>query len=472
MSKKDSFRIEKDSMGEMRVPIDALYGAQTQRAVENFPISTLRFPREFIRAMGLIKLAAARANMDLGQLDRKIGEAIVSAAQEVVDGKLDSQFVLDIFQTGSGTSTNMNANEVISNRAIQLLGGVVGSRTPVHPNDHVNMGQSSNDVIPTAMHVSALEAIERSLIPALQRLQLALESKAKEFDAIVKIGRTHLQDATPVRLGQEFGGYARQVELGIRRLEKLRDTLSELPLGGTAVGTGINTDPAFPPATIQHLSKIVGIQFTEAKNHFEAQGGKDAIVEASGALKTIAVSLTKIANDIRWLGSGPRCGIGEIILPETQPGSSIMPGKVNPVIAESLLMAAAQVIGNDTAIMIGGQAGVFELNVMMPVMAHNLLESIRLLASSAVNFTDRCISGLAADEQRCNEMIEKSLAMCTALAPEIGYDQAAAIAKESYRTGKTVREIALEKNIIPADRLNEILDPMRMTMPGIAAKGE
>jgi fumarate hydratase class II len=472
MSKEEHFRIEKDSMGEMRVPGDALYGAQTQRAVENFPISNLRFPREFIRAMGLIKLSAARANMDLGQLDGKIGEAIVSAAQEVMDGKLDSQFVLDIFQTGSGTSTNMNANEVISNRAIQLLGGVVGSKKPVHPNDHVNMGQSSNDVIPTAMHVSALEAIERSLIPALRRLQLALEAKAKEFDPIVKIGRTHLQDATPVRLGQEFGGYARQVELGIRRLEKLRDTLGELPLGGTAVGTGINTDPAFPPKTIQHLSKITGIQFMEAKNHFEAQGGKDAIVEASGALKTIAVSLTKIANDIRWLGSGPRCGIGEIILPETQPGSSIMPGKVNPVIAESVLMVAAQVIGNDTAITIGGQAGVFELNVMMPVMTHNLLESIRLLSSSANNFTDKCISGVAADEKRCNDMIEKSLAMCTALAPEIGYDQAAAIAKESYKTGKTVREIALEKKIIPTERLNEILDPMRMTMPGIAAKGE
>jgi len=472
MSKDDDFRIEKDSMGDMRVPRDALYGVQTQRAVENFPISNLRFPREFIRAMGLIKLAAARANMDLGQLDRKIGESIVNAAEEVVDGKLDSQFVLDIFQTGSGTSTNMNANEVISNRAIQLLGGVVGSKKPVHPNDHVNMGQSSNDVIPTAMHVAALEAIERSLIPALRKLQLALEAKAAEFDPIVKIGRTHLQDATPVRLGQEFGGYARQVELGIRRLEKLRDTLGELPLGGTAVGTGINTDPAFPPATIDHLSKITGLQFTEALNHFEAQGGKDAIVEASGALKTIAVSLTKIANDIRWLGSGPRCGIGEIILPETQPGSSIMPGKVNPVIAESVLMVAAQVIGNDAAITIGGQAGVFELNVMMPVMAHNLLESIRLLASSADNFTDKCISGVAADVQRCNEMIEKSLAMCTALAPEIGYDQAAAIAKESYQTGKTVREIALDKKIIPADRLKEILDPMRMTMPGIAAKGE
>jgi len=469
---KDNFRIEKDSMGEMRVPADALYGAQTQRAVENFPISNLRFPREFVRAMGLIKLAAAKANMDLGHLDRKVGEAIVNAAQEVIDGKLDSQFVLDIFQTGSGTSANMNTNEVVSNRAIQMLGGVVGSKKPVHPNDHVNMGQSSNDVIPTAMHVAALYVVERSLIPALRKLQSALEAKAKEFDSIVKIGRTHLQDATPVRLGQEFGGYARQVELGVRRLEKLRDTLGELPLGGTAVGTGINTDPAFPPAAIQHLSRITGLQFAEAKNHFEAQGGKDAIVEASGALKTIAVSFTKIANDVRWLASGPRCGIGEIILPETQPGSSIMPGKVNPVIAESVLMVAAQVIGNDAAVTIAGQAGVFELNVMMPVMAHNVLESIRLLAASANNFADKCISGIAADVERCNDMIEKSLAMCTALAPEIGYDQAAAIAKESYKTGKTVREIALEKKILSADRLNEILDPLRMTMPGIAAKGE
>jgi fumarate hydratase class II len=322
------------------------------------------------------------------------------------------------------------------------------------------------------MHVAALESIEASLIPALRKLRGALAAKAKEFDSIVKIGRTHLQDATPVRLGQEFGGYARQVELAILRLERLRESLGELPLGGTAVGTGINTDPKFAKTAIRRLSKITGLQFKEARDHFEAQGGKDAIVETSGVLKTVAVSFTKIANDIRWLGSGPRCGIGEIILPETQPGSSIMPGKVNPVIAESVLMAAAQVIGNDTAIMIGGQAGVFELNVMMPVMAHNLLESIRLLAASANNFTARCISGLGANVERCNEMIEKSLAMCTALAPEIGYDAAAAIAKESHKTGKTVRQIALEKRILSKERLNEILDPMRMTMPGIAAKGE
>ena len=459
-------------MGEVQVPGNALYGAQTQRAAENFPISNLRFPREFIRALGLIKLSAARANMDLGLLEEKIGDAIVKASQEVIDGKLDEHFVLDIFQTGSGTSTNINANEVISNRAIQILGGVVGSKKPVHPNDHVNMGQSSNDVIPSAMHVAAMESIERSLIPALRKLQRSLAAKAKEFDSIVKIGRTHLQDATPVRLGQEFGGYARQMQLGIRRLEKLRDTLEELPLGGTAVGTGINTHPKFAAKAIQHLSKLTNLKFREAEDHFEAQGAKDAIVEASGVLKTIAASLTKIANDIRWLGSGPRCGIGEIHLPETQPGSSIMPGKVNPVIAESVLMAAAQVIGNDLAVTIGGQAGVFELNVMMPVMAHNILESIRLLAASANNFADRCISGIDANRERCNEMVEKSLAMCTALAPEIGYDAAAAIAKESYKTGKTVREIAARKKILSPKRLNEILDPMRMTMPGIAAKGE
>ena len=470
--KPGNTRTERDSMGEIQVPGNALYGAQTQRAAENFPISNLRFPREFIRALGLIKLSAARANMDLGLLEKKIGDAIVKASQEVIDGKLDEHFVLDIFQTGSGTSTNMNANEVISNRAIQILGGVVGSKKPVHPNDHVNMGQSSNDVIPSAMHVAAMESIERSLIPGLRKLQRSLAAKAKEFDSIVKIGRTHLQDATPVRLGQEFGGYARQMQLGIRRLEKLRDTLGELPLGGTAVGTGINTHPKFAAKAIQHLSKLTNLKFREAEDHFEAQGAKDAIVEASGVLKTIAASLTKIANDIRWLGSGPRCGIGEIHLPETQPGSSIMPGKVNPVIAESVLMAAAQVIGNDLAVTIGGQAGVFELNVMMPVMAHNILESIRLLAASANNFADRCISGIDANRERCNEMVEKSLAMCTALAPEIGYDAAAAIAKESYKTGKTVREIAARKKILSPKRLNEILDPMRMTMPGIAAKGE
>ena len=459
-------------MGEVAVPADALFGAQTQRAVENFPISNLRFPREFIQALGLVKLAAARANMDLGLLDHDIGNAIVSAAKETADGKLDRHFVLDIFQTGSGTSTNMNANEVIRNRAIQMLGGNVGDKKPVHPNDHVNMGQSSNDVIPTAMHVAVLDSIEHRLIPALRKLQKALNLKAGEFDSVVKIGRTHLQDATPVRLGQEFGGYARQVRLGISRLEKLRETLGELPLGGTAVGTGINTHPKFAARAIHHLSKLTGLNLREAGNHFEAQSAKDSIVEASGTLKTIAVSLTKIASDIRLLASGPRCGIGEITLPETQPGSSIMPGKVNPVIAESVLMAAAQVIGNDLTITIGGQAGILELNVMMPVMAHNILESIRLLAASATNLSERCILGIQANKERCNELVEKSLAMCTALAPEIGYDAAASIAEEAYKTGQTVRQIATAKKILPAKRLREILDPLRMTKPGIAAKGD
>ena len=459
-------------MGEVAVPADALFGAQTQRAVENFPISNLRFPREFIQALGLVKLAAARANMDLGLLDHDIGNAIVSAAKETADGKLDRHFVLDIFQTGSGTSTNMNANEVIRNRAIQMLGGNVGDKKPVHPNDHVNMGQSSNDVIPTAMHVAVLDSIEHRLIPALRKLQKALNLKAGEFDSVVKIGRTHLQDATPVRLGQEFGGYARQVRLGISRLEKLRETLGELPLGGTAVGTGINTHPKFAARAIHHLSKLTGLNLREAGDHFEAQSAKDSIVEASGTLKTIAVSLTKIASDIRLLASGPRCGIGEITLPETQPGSSIMPGKVNPVIAESVLMAAAQVIGNDLTITIGGQAGILELNVMMPVMAHNILESIRLLAASATNLSERCILGIQANKERCNELVEKSLAMCTALAPEIGYDAAASIAEEAYKTGQTVRQIATAKKILPAKRLREILDPLRMTKPGIAAKGD
>jgi fumarate hydratase class II len=465
-------RVERDSMGEVRVPADALYGGQTQRAVENFPISDLRFPREFIRALGLVKLAAAQANMDLHLLDKKVAHATMQAAREVADGRLDEHFVLDIFQTGSGTSTNMNANEVISNRAIQILGGVVGSKKPVHPNDHVNMGQSSNDVIPTAVHIAAWHSISRGLIPALDRLERALTAKATAFDKIIKIGRTHLQDATPIRLGQEFKGYARQVHLGIRRLEKLRDTLTELPLGGTAVGTGINTHPRFATKAIHHLSRLTGLKFQEARDHFEAQSAADAMVETSGTLKTVAVSLTKVANDLRWLASGPRCGIGEIMLPETQPGSSIMPGKVNPVIAESVLMVAAQVIGNDLTVTIGGQSGVFELNMMVPLIAHSVLESVRLLTTSAENLRRRCVVGIKADKARCNEMVEKSLAMCTALAPEIGYDAAAAIAKQSYKTGRTVREIAMERGILPAERLNKILNPMRMTMPGVAAKGE
>ena len=459
------YRIEKDSMGEMQVPENAYWGAQTQRAVENFPISNLRFPRRFIRAMGMIKLAAAETNMSLKRLDSKMGDAIVKAAQEVIDGKLDAHFVLDIFQTGSGTSTNMNTNEVVANRANEILGGKIGDRAPVHPNDHVNKGQSSNDVIPTAMHVAALEAIETELVPALKALQKSFEAKAKAFDKIIKIGRTHLQDATPIRLGQEFSGYASMLKHGLRRLENVRWHLSELAIGGTAVGTGINTHPKFAAGVCKRLSKMTRLRFREADNHFEAQGAKDAYVEASGTLKTIAVSLMKIANDIRWLGSGPRCGIGEIILPEVQPGSSIMPGKVNPVIAEALCMVSAQVIGNDAAIAVGGMFGNFELNVMMPVMTHNMLESISLLANSINVFNEKCVKGLRADKERNNEMIEKSLAMCTSLVPHIGYDDSAAIAKEAFKSGKTVRQVASEKGVLDKEKLDAALDPWSMTEP-------
>ncbi|MGZ5504200.1 MAG: class II fumarate hydratase, partial [Chthoniobacterales bacterium] len=372
-------RMERDSMGEMSVPAHALYGASTQRAVLNFPVSGYRFSRPFIRALGLIKWAAAQANHDLGLLDAHRSALIVQAAEEVIEGKLDEHFPLDIFQTGSGTSTNTNANEVISNRACQLGGKEIGAKDPVHPNDHVNMGQSSNDVIPSAMHVSAAEQLKSCLMRELVKLQTALEDKAKEFDRIIKIGRTHLMDATPVRLGQEFGGYAQQVAYARERAQKAIDVLQELALGGTAVGTGLNRHHEFPAKVMRHLEARTGIAFREAKNHFEAQGGKDAVVEASGQLKTIAVSLFKIANDLRWLGSGPRCGIGEIQLPATQPGSSIMPGKVNPVMCESTMMVCAQVFGNDGAVTWAGANGNFELNVMMPVMTHNLLESIRLL---------------------------------------------------------------------------------------------
>ena len=377
--KAGATRVEKDSMGEMAVPESALYGASTQRAVLNFPISGQRFPRPFIRALGLLKWAAAQANADLGLLDHHRSAIIVQAAEEVVEGKLDEHFPLDIFQTGSGTSTNTNANEVISNRCCQLAGKPIGARDPVHPNDHVNMGQSSNDVIPSAIHVSAAEQLKDCLLPALEKLSAALSDKAKKFDHIIKIGRTHLMDATPVRLGQEFGGYAQQVAYATGRAEKAIEVLRELALGGTAVGTGLNRHPDFPAKVMRHLHQRTGIEFFEARDHFEAQSAKDAVVEASGQLKTIATSLFKIANDIRWLGSGPRCGIGEIQLPATQPGSSIMPGKVNPVLCESMMMVCSQVFGNDATITWAGANGNFELNVMMPVMAHNILESIRLL---------------------------------------------------------------------------------------------
>lgn len=460
-----SQRIEKDSLGEVPVPTEAYYGAQTQRAVDNFPISGIRFNRDFIRALGLIKRSAAQANVELGLLDAERGDAIVTAAQEVIDGKLDAHFPIDIFQTGSGTSSNMNSNEVISNRSIELMGGEIGSKAPVHPNDHVNMGQSSNDVIPTAIHISGAEAIHNQLIPALKHFHAALSAKADAWDHIIKSGRTHLMDATPVRLGQEFGGYAAQVAHSIRRAESARDALLELALGGTATGTGINRPVAFPELAIRRIAEETGLRFTEASNHFEAQGARDGVVEASGQLKTIAASFMKIANDIRWLGSGPRTGFYEIALPSIQPGSSIMPGKVNPVMCEMLTMVSAQVMGNDVAINVGGQGGNFELNVYLPMMAHNLLQSVSILANGARTFTDRCVVGIEANEAICTQSVERNLAICTSLAPAIGYDKAAAISKEAFKTDRTVREVAIEWNVLPSDELDRLLDGRAMTEP-------
>jgi fumarate hydratase, class II len=462
----DQTRVEKDSMGEMRVPADAYYGAQTGRAVENFPVSDLRFGRRFIAAMGLIKWCCAQVNLELGLLDEKKAKLIQQAAREVVDGKLDSQFVVDIFQTGSGTSTNMNANEVIAGRANELATGRLGGKEPIHPNDHVNMEQSSNDVIPTAMHISAAMAIKESLCPSLDHLAAILGQKADKFDSVVKIGRTHLQDATPIRLGQELGGYAHQAKLGTVRCLKAIHALRELPLGGTAVGTGINSHPLFAAKAAALIAQKSGIEFIEATNHFESQAAKDSIVETSGLMKTIAISLTKIANDIRWLSSGPRCGLGEISIPATQPGSSIMPGKINPVMSEMALQVAAQVIGNDATVAWAAAVGSsFELNVMMPVMAYNLLQSIELLSRAARIFADRCVAGLDANADHCAELVEQSLAMCTSLAPVIGYDKAAEVAKESFKTGKTVRQIAVEKKLMGDAELNKTLDPLRMTQP-------
>ena len=457
-----AFRIEGDSMGEMRVPSDAYYGAQTARAVENFPISGLRFHRSFLRALGLIKKHAAITNAALGLLPPDIAGAIQQAAQEVSDGKWDAQFVVDVFQTGSGTSTNMNANEVIAHRAAELLGGERGDKR-AHPNDHVNCGQSSNDVFPSAIHLAALAGIKFQLVPVLVELQEALRRKAEQFNDILKIGRTHLQDATPIRLGQEFSGYASQIAHGVARLENVGPHLGELALGGTAVGTGLNTHPEFARRTIAGLAQETGLTLREAGNHFEAQAARDACVEASGALKTIAVSLIKIANDIRWLGSGPRLGLGELKLPATQPGSSIMPGKVNPVMCEMVIQVGAQVIGNDATITFGGASGNFELNTAMPLIAYNLLQSIELLANACGVFTRRCVNGLEADIQRCESNLERSLAMCTALAPLIGYDQAARIAKAAAETGRTVREVALEISGLSKENLDELLDAKRQT---------
>ncbi|HZF13717.1 MAG TPA: class II fumarate hydratase [Thermoanaerobaculia bacterium] len=463
-------RIEKDSLGEIAVPAGAYYGAQTERARRNFPVSGLRFPRRFIAALGAIKREAAAVNEELKLVPADVAHAVRQAAGEVVDGKLDEHFPLDVFQTGSATSTNMNANEVIANRAIEILGGTIGSKK-VHPNDHVNASQSSNDVIPTAIHVSAYGAIQEDLVPALVRLHEALDAKAKELDPVVKIGRTHLQDAVPVRLGQEFSGYAQQIANGLARLRAAQPRLAELTLGGTAVGTGLNAPPEFAPQVILRLAGATGHPFVPAPNRFEAMAAKDAAVEASGVLKTIAVSLTKIANDIRWLASGPRCGIGEIAIPSLQPGSSIMPGKVNPVIPEAVLMVAAQVVGNDATITLAGMSGVFELNVMMPVLAYNLLQSIEILANVSRLLADNCVAGIEANRERCLELVEKSLAMVTALVPKIGYDAAAEIAKESVKTGRTVRELVREKKLLPEAEIALALDPWGMTEGGIHAGG-
>jgi fumarate hydratase class II len=460
-----SYRIEKDSMGEMQVPSDALYGASTQRAVENFPVSGAGIPAELIRAMGLVKLAAVRVNRALERLDPGIAEAIDTAAGEAARNELDRHFVVDVFQTGSGTSTNMNANEVIANRAIQLRGGRIGDKS-VHPNDHVNESQSSNDVFPTAIRVAAVESIETRLLPALRELHDALAVKARELDGIIKIARTHLQDAVPIRLGQEFSGYASQIEHGIAHVEASLSHLRELAIGGTAVGTGLNAPLGFGRRVAEELSRLTGLSFIEAPNHFEAQAAQDALVAASGALKTVAVSMMKIANDIRILAMGPRCGIGELKLPATQPGSSIMPGKVNPVICESVVQVGAQVQANDLAVQLGGQWGQLDLNTMMPLMARNLLESIRLLANVARIFVKKCIAGLEADEARCRSLIEQSLAMVTALNPRIGYDAAAKVAYESYKSGKTVREVLREKKLLPEAELERVLDPESMTRPG------
>ncbi|HQE92461.1 MAG TPA: class II fumarate hydratase [Anaerolineae bacterium] len=458
-------RMERDAMGEIRVPAGALWGAQTQRAIENFTLSGQRFGRRFIAALGQVKQAGARANMDLGRLDTYRGNAIVQACAEVIAGDLEAHFPIDVFQTGSGTSTNMNANEVIANRAIQLLGGVVGSKAPVHPNDHVNMSQSSNDVIPTAIHVAATLALRDDLVPALTHLHTALTAKADAFDAIVKTGRTHLQDATPIRLGQVFGGYAAQIEQAIGRARHAMETLRALPLGGTAVGTGVNCPAGFAARAIAHLNAALGTDFVEASNHVEANAARDALVETSGVLKTMAVSLHKIANDIRWLASGPRNGLGELRLPAVQPGSSIMPGKVNPVIPEAVIMACAQVIGYDAALTLGGLGGYFELNLMLPLIAHNTLTAIALLTNAAQVFADRCVDGLEADADRCRETVERNLALATALAPVLGYDKAAEIAQEAQSTGKTVREVAQAWDVLPADVLASLLDPYRMTHP-------
>ncbi|MGQ0632223.1 MAG: class II fumarate hydratase [Sporichthyaceae bacterium] len=458
------WRVERDSMGEVRVPAAAQWGAQTQRAVENFPISGERLEPTHIRALGLIKAAAARVNADLGVLEPATAGAIAAAADEVASGRWDAQFPVDVFQTGSGTSSNMNANEVIAHLASARLGA------PVHPNDDVNASQSSNDVFPTSIHLAATEGVVRDLNPALIQLSTALERKSAEFATVVKAGRTHLMDATPVTLGQEFGGYAAQVRYGIERLTATLPRVAELPLGGTAVGTGINTPDGFSPAVVAELARVTGLPLIEARNHFEAQGARDGLVELSGQLRTLAVGLHKIATDLRWMGSGPRAGLGEIALPDLQPGSSIMPGKVNPVIPEAVSMVCAQVIGNDTAIAFGGAAGNFELNVMMPMMARNLLSSIRLLAAVSRLFATRCIIGIVADVEHCRELAESSPSIATPLNRYLGYEEVAAIVKASVTARRTIRDVVIERGHVEAGRisvadLDDALDVTRMTHP-------
>ena len=461
-------RTERDSMGEMQVPADAYFGAQTQRAVENFPISGQPIPPDVIHALGLIKRCAAEVNRAKGVLDDDQYRAIAQAADEVVTGDHDDHFPVDVFQTGSGTSSNMNANEVISNRAIEILGGTLGSKQPVHPNDHVNAGQSSNDVFPTAVHVAAYRTAVDALLPALDRLRTSLAAKADEFADVVKPGRTHLMDATPVTLGQEFSGYARQIELGAERVRAALERVAELPLGGTAVGTGLNAPEGMTEGVLAELRARTGIDaFREAENHFEAQGARDALVELSGACKVVAVSLTKIANDIRWLGSGPRTGIAELRLPEIQPGSSIMPAKVNPVIPESVTQVAAQIIGNDTAVTIGGMNGAFELNVYIPLLARNVLESLRLLATTCTNFADQCIDGLQADAERARDLVERDLAIVTALVPAIGYDRSAELSKKALLEDRPLREVVKEAGVLPDEEVDRILDIKRMTEGGV-----
>jgi fumarate hydratase, class II len=456
-------RIERDTLGDVPVPQAALWGAQTQRAVENFPVSGRPLPRAVIRALGLLKRAAATVNKRSGALPAPLADAIITAAGEVAEGRHDDQFPVDVFQTGSGTSSHMNSNEVVANRAIQLLGGEVGSKAPVHPNDHVNRGQSSNDVFPTAVHLAAAEALVTGTLPALALLREALADKARELDDVVKVGRTHLQDAVPIRIGQELSGYAQMVANATRRLQAALPAVAELPLGGTAVGTGLGAAPGFAQAVIDQLRAETGLPLTQAPNLFEALAARDGLVELSAALRSAAVSLTKIANDIRWLASGPRCGLGELRLPELQPGSSIMPGKVNPVMAEMLLMVCAQVVGNDATVAWAGAAGNFELNANIPVIAVNVLSSLQLVANGSRLFAERCVRGLTADAERCAALVEQSLALATALVPRLGYDASAALARESVATGKTVRALAREKALLPADELDHLLDPRRMT---------